>query len=348
MLQQTQVATVTAYFSRFMQRFPDIAALAAADEDAVLALWAGLGYYSRARNLWRCACRIVNEHGGVFPRTAEALAQLPGIGPSTAAAIASICFNERISILDANAQRVLTRVLCFRQPLKKAAIKRELQHCANALLPTTTQHPDGSLNMQAYTQALMDLGAGICTSTAPQCAQCPANDLCLAQAHALQTELPVKARPAVRKTATWHFVWLEHDNAILLTQRSSHSSSPNRIWSGLWCFPQLSAATHLEHFLHTCSKQAVYTMKHELTHKKLLLQVSRLSVPDKAQAEALLNRTSQDDTNNGSNNSLGNNHCAAHRRLKWANAQELKRLGLPAPISKMLQERCHWHYSDTH
>lgn len=325
MLQQTQVATVKPYFARFIQRFPSVQALAAADEDAVLALWAGLGYYSRARNLWRCARRITDEHQGKFPRSARALTKLPGIGPSTAAAISSICFGERISILDANAQRVLTRILCFRQPLKTVAARRELQHCANTLLPAE-QQPGEPSNMPTYTQALMDLGAAVCTAAAPHCDQCPVASLCLARASGMQHNLPTRSRPTARKTVSWHFVWLEHDGAILLAQRAQNNAAAhNRIWSGLWCFPQLAAATDLRGFLQHCSEQAMYTADHALTHRKLQLHISRLSAPSRVQAEQLLA------DNHPHNQPL---------RCKWVQSQHIHALGLPAPIARLLQK--HW------
>lgn len=341
MLQQTQVNTVKPYFSRFMQRFPSVQALAAADEDAVLALWAGLGYYSRARNLWRCARRITDEHQGKFPRSARALAQLPGIGPSTAAAIASICFGERISILDANAQRVLTRLLCFRQPPNTAAARRELQHCANSLLPENQQaddllgmnmnmNTDMSTDMPTYTQALMDLGATVCTSATPRCGQCPVASLCLARAAGIQHSLPIKSKPAARKTASWYFVWLEHGDATLLTQRTQDSAATrNRIWNGLWCFPQLPAAADLDRFLQHGSEQEMYTADHALTHRKLQLHISRLSVPSKARAEQLISCSNDPDQ---------------ALRHQWIRSQQTHTLGLPAPISKLLQQ--HWKQSE--
>ena len=152
MLQQTQVATVLGYYERFLQRFPDVRSLAAAPLDEVFALWSGLGYYSRARNLHRCAQAVVAEHGGRFPASSEALAQLPGIGRSTAAAIAAFCFGERVAILDGNVKRVLTRALGFDGDLANAAQERLLWNEATRLLPAS--------GVESYTQGLMDLKAG--------------------------------------------------------------------------------------------------------------------------------------------------------------------------------------------
>ena len=158
MLQQTQVATVLEYYPRFLARFPDVASLAAAHLDEVLGLWSGLGYYSRARNLHRCAVDVVALHGGEFPRSAAALETLPGIGRSTAAAIASFCFGERAAILDGNVKRVLTRVLGFDADLAVAANERNLWTQAEAMLPNRGVQEA----MPRYTQGLMDLGATVC------------------------------------------------------------------------------------------------------------------------------------------------------------------------------------------
>ena len=154
MLQQTQVSTVLGYYARFLERFPDVIALAHAPSDDVMALWSGLGYYSRARNLHRCAQAVVSDHGGSFPRTAQTLATLPGIGRSTAGAIAAFCFAERTPILDANVRRVLTRVLGFDADLAVARNERMLWTHAQALLPSV----DIDFAMPRYTQGLMDLG----------------------------------------------------------------------------------------------------------------------------------------------------------------------------------------------
>ncbi|HSV44995.1 MAG TPA: A/G-specific adenine glycosylase, partial [Ramlibacter sp.] len=156
MLQQTQVSAVLGYYDRFLERFPGVASLAAAPLDAVLGLWSGLGYYSRARNLHRCAQLVVSQHGGSFPAEAVQLQALPGIGRSTAAAIAAFCFGERVSILDGNVRRVLTRLLAFESDLAQAASERVLLAQAQALVPRQ------AARMPAYTQGLMDLGATVC------------------------------------------------------------------------------------------------------------------------------------------------------------------------------------------
>ena len=201
MLQQTQVATVRAYFARFMQRFPTVADLAAAHQDEVLGLWSGLGYYSRARNMHRAAQVVVALHDGHFPRSAEALQTLPGIGRSTAAAVASLCFGEPIAILDGNVKRVLTRYLGFDQDLASARIEKDLWALAQTMLPKkqVTQA------MPRYTQGVMDLGATVCTPKKPNCAQCPMATDCVAKAEGQPERYPVKTRKLKR---TSEQLWL--------------------------------------------------------------------------------------------------------------------------------------------
>uniref|UniRef100_UPI0035AFDEA1 A/G-specific adenine glycosylase n=1 Tax=Paenirhodobacter enshiensis TaxID=1105367 RepID=UPI0035AFDEA1 len=183
MLQQTTVATVRDYFRRFTERWPDVGALAAAADADVMAEWAGLGYYARARNLLKCARAVANEHGGAFPRRAAALAALPGIGPYTAAAVASIAFDEAATVVDGNVERVVSRLWAVEAPLPGA--KPELVRLAGRLTPA--QRPGD------HAQAMMDLGATICTPRAPVCALCPLDDVCAARARGIAAELPRKA-----------------------------------------------------------------------------------------------------------------------------------------------------------
>lgn len=196
MLQQTQVSTVIPYYARFLERFPDIEALASAPIESVLELWAGLGYYARARNLHRCAQIVVGEHGGRFPRLATEIADLPGIGRSTAAAISAFAFGQRAAILDGNVKRVLARCFAIEGFPGAAKTGKELWTLAESLLPIT--------QIEAYTQGLMDLGATLCTRGKPFCSACPMHDLCLARQGGRQAELPAgkprkrspNARPA--------------------------------------------------------------------------------------------------------------------------------------------------------
>jgi A/G-specific adenine glycosylase len=252
MLQQTQVSVVLEYFPRFMQRFPDVAALAAATQDEVMALWSGLGYYSRARHLHRCAQQVVAVHGGRFPGTAAELASLPGIGRSTAAAIASFCFGERAAILDGNVKRVLTRVLGFRKDLASATNERELWGHAEALLPARA----AAASMPAYTQGLMDLGATVCLARNPQCLLCPVNGMCVA-----------------RHQGTPQSLWLlrahSSDGAVWLERRPARG-----IWAGLYCLPVFGSRDELAAALSESESAGLTddpSFLHVLTHKDLHL-----------------------------------------------------------------------------
>ena len=227
MLQQTQVATVIPYYARFLERFPDVRALAAAPVGEVMALWAGLGYYTRARNLHRCAQAVVEQHGGEFPRDVEQLAELPGIGPSTAAAIAAFAYGARAAILDGNVKRVFCRVFGIEGFPGQSQVEKALWQRANALLPDK--------DIEAYTQGLMDLGATVCTRSRPDCDACPMHMRCVAFETGRTAELPArKPKKAVPEKSTVMLVVL-HKDELLLEQRP-----PQGIWGGLLSLPELS------------------------------------------------------------------------------------------------------------
>lgn len=228
MLQQTQVATVVPYFGRFLQRFPTIVDLAAAPLDEVLRLWAGLGYYARARNLHRAAAHIVDRHDGKFPDSFDDVLQLPGIGRSTASAICALAFGQRRPILDGNVKRVLTRY--FGIAGDPAAIEPSLWNKAERLLPGN--------GIGRYTQGLMDLGALVCTRTRPRCEVCPLSDDCAALRDNRIDELPVgKTRKRGRQKTTAMLI-LTRGNEVLLEKRA-----PAGIWGGLWSFPETAATS---------------------------------------------------------------------------------------------------------
>ncbi len=278
MLQQTQVSTVLNYFPRFLARFPDAQALAQATPDEVMALWSGLGYYSRARNLHRCAQVVVAEHGGVFPADARTLETLPGIGASTAAAIAAFCHGERISILDGNVRRVLTRLLAFDGDVAQPAQQRVLWDLAQALLPAA---PTGD-DMAAYTQGLMDLGATLCTRSRPACEACPMRMLCRAAEAGEAANYPVKTRPLTRRHESWGLLLLrisEGDEPQVWLQRR-----PTRgIWAGLHCTPVFaSEAEALAALPPGVNPDAVVPLEpvaHSLTHRELRLHPLLLDLP---------------------------------------------------------------------
>ncbi|UCE31514.1 MAG: A/G-specific adenine glycosylase [Burkholderiales bacterium] len=229
MLQQTQVAAVIPFYERFVARLPDVRALAEADLDAVLGLWSGLGYYGRARNMYRCAQQIVQAHGGSFPRSAEALAALPGIGRSTAAAIAVFAFGERAAILDGNVKRVLARRFGVDGYPGTSAVQRRLWALAEQQLPVR--------DVRAYTQGLMDLGATVCTRVAPRCESCPLARGCVARIEARTGELP-HPRPArsVPERAV-AMLMIECGDRLLLERRP-----PEGVWGGLWSLPEIPLA----------------------------------------------------------------------------------------------------------
>jgi A/G-specific adenine glycosylase len=224
MLQQTQVETVIPYYQRFLARFPDLTALAEANEDEVLAHWAGLGYYSRARNLHAAARQMVAQ-GGAFPREFERILALPGIGRSTAAAIAVFAHDGRHAILDGNVKRVLARVFGVEGWAGERQVERRLWTLAEALLPAS--------GVRAYTQGLMDLGATLCRRARPRCDACPFADDCVANRLGRQRELPgARPRKRLQEKAVTMLVLIAAGE-VLLEKRP-----PTGIWGGLWSLPE--------------------------------------------------------------------------------------------------------------
>jgi A/G-specific adenine glycosylase len=262
MLQQTQVAAVIPYYQRFLDRFPTVKTLAEAPLDDVLALWSGLGYYSRARNLHRAAQMVMAQHGGKFPETLETIMELPGIGRSTAAAILVFAFGKRSAILDGNVKRVLARVCGLAGYPGEAAVAAQLWQQAEALLPQTGLRP--------YTQGLMDLGATLCVRRHPRCTECPVQSLCLAFRTDRVAELPTpKPRKALPQRRTMMLV-LQRAGEILLEKRP-----PSGIWGGMWSFPEEDADANA---VEACArrygatvalKESLPVIAHGFTHFKL-------------------------------------------------------------------------------
>ena len=262
MLQQTQVSTVVPYFERFVARFPDVSALARAELDEVLHLWSGLGYYARARNLHRAAGIVAREHGGVFPATAAALQALPGIGRSTAAAIAAQSSGQRAAILDANVKRVLARRHRVAGPPASAATLAALWRLAAAHTPAQ--------RVAEYTQAIMDLGATVCRRRRPRCGDCPVRSGCLAHAAGEPERYPERApRRKRRLERSRFFVVSDPQGACLLEQRPPHG-----VWGGLWSPPERAAGEPLDRFLDTAGippelveqVRAAGVFRHGFTH----------------------------------------------------------------------------------
>jgi A/G-specific adenine glycosylase len=308
MLQQTQVSTVLAYYERFLQRFPDVAALAAAPLDDVLASWSGLGYYSRARNLHRCAQQVVERHGGAFPARSVELAELPGIGRSTAAAIAAFCFGEKDAILDGNVKRVLSRALGFGGDLAQAAQERALWQRAEALLPDE--------GIEAYTQGLMDLGSGVCLVRKPQCLLCPLQEVCVARREGEPERYPVKTRKLKRGRRSNALLWLvDAQQRLWLSQRPGTG-----VWAGLWSLPEFDSADELAALAaewpgHT---ERLPVVEHALTHFDWRLEPVRHRLPAKLAEPAVLKLT----------RSLPEG--------RWLELGDALQLGLPAPVRRLL------------
>ncbi len=300
MLQQTQVSTVLDYFPRFLARFPDVAALAAAPQDDVLALWSGLGYYSRARNLHQCAQAVMARFGGAFPQRAQELQTLPGIGRSTAAAIAAFCFEERAAILDGNVKRVLTRVLGYGADLAVAQNEKALWALAQELLPAQTA------DMPTYTQALMDLGATVCLPRKTQCEACPVSTLCQAKAQGEPLAYPVKTRKLKRSSATLWLLWAVNAQGQVWLQKRPDSG----IWAGLFSVPVFDTeAQLLAAWPQGKDPHYIAPWKHVLTHRDLHLHPVRLR-------------------GSGKSSPAGDG--------RWVDADAWPGMGLPAPIRSLL------------
>ncbi len=263
MLQQTTVAAVRDYFHRFTARWPDVAALAAAPDAAVMAEWAGLGYYARARNLLKGARAVVADHGGQFPVTREGLLGLPGVGPYTASAVASIAFDAPATVVDGNVERVMARLFRVETPLPKA--KAELTRLAETLTPA--RRPGD------YAQAVMDLGATICTPRKPACAICPWMDDCMARAEGVQAGLPRKTPKAEKPRREGH-LWVarRHDGAWLLERRPERGLLGGMLgWPGTaW---DTRVGGHSEPPLPATWRQATGSVRHAFTHFELHLTV---------------------------------------------------------------------------
>jgi A/G-specific adenine glycosylase len=303
MLQQTQVSTVRTYFARFMQRFPTVVDLAAATQDDVLGLWSGLGYYSRARNLHKAAQEVVALHGGEFPRTAEQLTSLPGIGRSTAAAVASLCFGEPVAILDGNVKRVLTRFLGFKADLASSKNERELWQIAQSMLPSS----DWARTMPRYTQGVMDLGATLCTPKQPRCADCPLASACVAKAENAQLQYPVKTKKLKRSAESWWLLYARTPQGDVLL----HQRAQSGVWAGLFALPMFESFAQLQAAVPQtwlAQLQEGHAFKHVLTHKDMHLHPVWLMLKRPAVCD------------------LG----------EWFAAKTWPQLGLPAPVRQLL------------
>jgi A/G-specific adenine glycosylase len=304
MLQQTQVATVVPYYERFLAAFPDVRALAAAPVDRVLELWSGLGYYRRAHHLQAAAEAIVRQYDGRFPRDARTIATLPGIGRSTAAAIAAFAFGERAAILDGNVKRVLARHRGIDGFPGAPKVEARLWEIAESLLPER--------GIETYTQALMDLGATLCTRSAPRCSECPVIIDCVARLEDRIADLPASRPAKARPSRAVRVLVLEHAGTILLEKRPAAG-----IWAGLWSLPEIDLGADIARhcklrFLASVNVgDALPAIEHGFTHFSLTIHPQRVAVrrwPLRAEAPGLL----------------------------WLTRDDALAAALPAPIRKLL------------
>ena len=265
MLQQTQVKTVIPYFHAFTEQFPDVQALADAPEDRVLKLWSGLGYYARARNLHKAAKQVCRDFSGTFPDNMEEMQSLAGVGRSTAAAILSIAFEQSHAILDGNVKRVLTRYHALEGWTGKASVLKQLWLLAEQHLPAS-RHRD-------YTQAMMDLGATLCTRTKPRCNDCPLQEGCIAHSQGNMTDYPTpKKKKLIPKRHTIMLILQTPQQEVFMQKRP-----PTGIWGGLWCFPQFDTQQDLDDYLQTqqlstLTSKMLTPFTHIFSHFRLHIQ----------------------------------------------------------------------------
>ncbi|NQV66843.1 MAG: A/G-specific adenine glycosylase [SAR86 cluster bacterium] len=306
MLQQTQVATVIGYFERFMQRFPTIDQLADASEDEVLHLWTGLGYYARARNLHKTARTIIADFNGEFPANLEQLVALPGIGRSTAGAIISIACGGRAAILDGNVKRVLARCFGVYGWPGQTPVANALWEIAERLTPTT--------RVNDYTQAIMDLGATLCTRSRPDCNQCPMLETCVAHKTDEVERLPgKKTRQAIPVRSTYMLVIENSEGEFLLEKRPSRG-----LWGGLWGFPETEPAmldaVLANQALEPVAAQVILPFRHTFTH--FHLDITPLHV----------------------RSSRSSHQIGEPDRLTWYDLQATQAIGLTRPVTRIFAQ----------
>lgn len=327
MLQQTQVTAVIPYYQRFLQKFPTVQALATAPVEDVMALWAGLGYYTRARNLHQCAKQVLTQYQGIFPSDPQRLQELPGIGRSTAAAIAAFSYGSIAAILDGNVKRVFARVFGIDAYPGIKSVEDDMWLRAEALLPAQ--------DIAAYTQGLMDLGATLCTRSKPDCPRCPFQARCVAYSQGRTAELPVRKPKKQQKEKHAVMLLLEHEDTVLLEQRPMTG-----IWGGLVSLPELygmregahltgtdidamllqqecgtpeqqSLQERVHQFGQAASMRSLASFTHVFTHFKLHVHVIHCAMTTRPAV-------------------LGDN------RYAWTSLSHIEQLALPAPVKSLL------------
>ncbi|UTJ46763.1 A/G-specific adenine glycosylase [Atlantibacter subterraneus] len=305
MLQQTQVATVIPYFTRFMARFPGVTDLANAPLDEVLHLWTGLGYYARARNLHKAAKMVAEQYGGVFPQTFDDVAALPGVGRSTAGAILSLSLGQHFPILDGNVKRVLARCYAVEGWPGKKEVEKKLWSLSEAVTPAK--------GVERFNQAMMDLGAMVCTRSRPKCEICPLQLGCVAYATQSWARYPGKKPKQVLPEKVGYFLLMQQDNTVRLTQRP-----PVGLWGGLFCFPQFDSEQSLREWLAKRNIKAdtltqLNAFRHTFSHFHLDIIPMWLSVSSQAS-------------------------CVEEESALWYNLAQPPSVGLAAPVERLLQQ----------
>ncbi len=322
MLQQTQVATVLPYYARFLQAFPNVQALAQASLDEVIAQWAGLGYYSRARNLHACARAVMEKWSGQFPDSSQALETLPGIGRSTAAAIAAFCFGERSAILDGNVRRVFCRYFGVEGDPGLGSTLKVLWEVAQLALPDTAQIAREPDSMQRYTQGLMDLGATVCTRGRPDCNACPIRAGCCALKTDRVSLLPAPRARRARPERDMHLLLIVRSGSVLLVRRPGKG-----IWASLWSLPASDSKQALlqdwstEIMQPESALRKMATFAHDLTHFRMILNPWRVDLPASFDVAR-----------------LGTNLDANYA---WVDQHTMARYGIPAPILPLVEACLH-------
>ncbi len=307
MLQQTQVATAIPYYEKFVARFPDVAALAAAELDDVMRLWAGLGYYARARNLHRAAQAIVATHRGVFPSEFDEILALPGIGRSTAAAISAFAFGECRAILDGNVKRVFARQFGVDGDTRKRPIEEALWAIADKQLPTT--------DIESYTQGLMDLGATVCTRSQPVCLLCPVRSTCVAFTEGRIDELPGKRVNRETPHRQTRMLVIVSNGELLLEKRP-----PTGIWGGLWSLPELPVEAdmfddfHKRYGMKGRTVRELARVEHGFTHYSLSIFPVEVAITRRLVR-------------------------AMEPGLMWINVDDAIGAAIPAPVKRILRAR---------
>ncbi len=293
MLQQTRVEAVLPYYARWFRTFPTVRALARAKSDRVIKLWEGLGYYSRARNLHRTAQSVVREHGGNLPRTAEGLLELPGIGRYTAGAIASIAFGERVPLVDGNVARVFARIFALTNNVKTPRAQATLWQLAEELVPKK--------NPGDFNQALMELGALVCTPANPRCGICPMRRVCLAKARGLVDELPNRGQPLTTKQVVIDAAFIRRGRELLLQRRPD-----NGLLAGMWELPTLLTDRPRK-------GKPLLELRHTITNRRITLRVFECQ-----SGTALANRLTNE--------------------LRWVSKKQMSLLSLPAAHRRAVEQ----------